>query len=728
MHDVFWAMMAIDGSRAYLVGRDNWRKDITNAEGRKIDSLEGFGSDLTIEVLRQSKSKGGKWSNPKEWNLWTAVHNGLLLPILGQVLGAYGNTKVRLTYKETEQFFSPLPYMINHCKEYQELKAEYHYQGKEDAQIKKEWDDRLEGYFRHVDIKAPISEILDKLPDDLRRKVDTSLRHSGDPKPENDSLVGRMICAYLATKGASWKKLGMEPRIEDYLKPLPDAPASYEVKPLYARLLDVHVESVPQLIKDLPVLDYNSDTKIPLSDYSKLYRWYGTGTVVETVKPDLVGAGHLGFKELAAFCRYMETKHGLNYHNTTVMTDSINLFRSTQSLERIGRLSLIQDIIESTYEDEQKDGERLRALASRLWSDDERAAAWGNTTRYVPESRSGLRDFSLFKSDIANIIYCAGLFEERRGDQERAASLKALAYKVKDADDSLRSLRDVIQDKADIINDWVAQWEKRYPESERVRAARFVQQTFGLAPVKPVPIKMDEINLGIKGSGYGPDKRTYHVKYREAKDMIETDILAPGKLPKETVKYNTVTESGVPVLEIKRNNGAQVSIPVPARGSYDPFGTTGSQHGGEIIGFGCSVHHASLAFMLAELAALGAERTALQSLADKFMEINPGKHLRKTFANFQVEQVWTAFNEGRSFTYAEYLQKNPGIKNELLSHPGHEHTIEYLGSSDKEPLAAYATRARLSYGYADVYPPDAEDAGRIGARDSWYVTDVNARL
>jgi hypothetical protein len=122
MADVFWAMVAIDGSREYLVGRDAWRTDITNANGEKIDTLEDFDNDVTREVLRQPKTKGGKWSNPKEWNLWTAVHNGLLLPILGQVLEAYSNADIKLTYKEAEEFFSPLRYMVNHCKEYQALR------------------------------------------------------------------------------------------------------------------------------------------------------------------------------------------------------------------------------------------------------------------------------------------------------------------------------------------------------------------------------------------------------------------------------------------------------------------------------------------------------------------------------------------------------------------------------------------------------------------------------
>ena len=235
MADVFWAMVAIDGSREYLLGRDAWRKDITNAEGGKIDTLEDFDSELTNEVLRQPKTKGGKWNNPKEWNLWTAVHNGLLLPILGQVLESYSNTNVSLTYKEAEEFFSPLPYIVNHCKEYQAFAAEYSYQGKEADQVKKEWTDRLEGYFKNTDMKAPLPEILGHLPDNLRRKVETFLRHAGDPKSDNDSLAGRMICAYLATKGTSWKKLGMEPRIVNYLKPLPDAPAGFRGKvPLYA--------------------------------------------------------------------------------------------------------------------------------------------------------------------------------------------------------------------------------------------------------------------------------------------------------------------------------------------------------------------------------------------------------------------------------------------------------------------------------------------------------------
>ena len=498
------------------------------------------------------------------------------------------------------------------------------------------------------------------------------------------------------------------------------------VKSLYTRLLEAHTESVPKLIKELPVAGYNADTKIPLADFFKLYRWYGTGTVVETVKPDLVGAGHLGFTELSAFCRLMETKHGLNYHDNAAMADNIKLFKSTQSLERLGRLSLIHDIIEYAYEGEQGDGKPLRDLALRVWSVEERETAWWHAARYVPESRSSLRDFSTFKHDIGSILYCAGLFEERRGHRERAAALKELAFRTKKSRDSLQSLGEIIRDKASVINDWFGHWEKEYPDSEKAKLARFVQQTFGLAPATLVPVKLDEIKLGLKGSGYKPDKQVYHLKYREVKDTIEMDIPVPKKPIEGAVKYNT--DDGTPVIEIKRSNGTQIRIPVPARGSYDPFGRTGSPHAGEIIGFGCSVHHASLAVMLAELAALGADHAALQDVRDKFMWINPGMHLRKTLANFQVEQVWAAFSEGKSLTQAEYLQNNPDIREELLLQVGHEHTAEYLSNPGKEPLAASATRARLCFGYCDLYPCKAEDVAKIGARDCWYVVGVDARL
>ncbi len=722
--ELFSSMLAINHSLSYMLGKDDWRRDILDSDGKPKDSLSMFDSRLAMEVARQAKSKGGNWDRPKDWNVWPAVHIGLLLPTVGRVLESYAEAGAKLTYDETARFWSGFPYAVRHCKEYKEFAKEY--ADKTSEQIKAEWDNKLELYFKKINADSGMQDILKSLPEPLNTKVSTALRHQKEPAAENDSLVGRMILAYLADrKDIPLERLNMHTGMQDYLKPFSYAPQGYKTKTLYERLLDLHVEGIPKLIGDVPILDYRKDTQIPVSDLYRMYRWFGTGRAVEMVKPDLVGAAQLGVGELSALFDHLDEKYGLRCHENTVMADRIELFRSVQSPEKLGRLSLVMNIMDTN----EKRGNALRVLAGRLWSEKELQAAWGNASIYVPESRNSKRDFGMFKQDIGNIIYSAGLFEEGRGNKKTADSLKSLAYAIKEAANDLDSVRNVLSENKDTINELVHDWQKHYPESGRSHIMQFVQQTFGLKPIKPIPIPMDDISLGFEGSQYRPDTRKYHIKYREAQETMGFDVLLPKRtVPKGKVKYHMETEGKGAFLEIIRADGKMLSVPVPGRGSYDPFGTTGSPHAGEIVGYGCSMHHASLAVMLAELASLGADLETLKGFKDKFMQINPDKHHRQNLADFQVAQIYTAFNEGHVISYAEYMGKNPEVREKLIAESGHEHTKQYLENPDREPTAASATRARLAYGYGDLYPCDEDKAKSINPRDSWYVTDINPRL
>jgi hypothetical protein len=82
----------------------------------------------------------------------------------------------------------------------------------------------------------------------------------------------------------------------------------------------------------------------------------------------------------------------------------------------------------------------------------------------------------------------------------------------------LEALQKLMLENKDTVNHLAREWQEQYPEHERTRIIQFLQHTFGLETIKPIPVKLSDISLGFEGSEYHHDACNYHIKYREAQE------------------------------------------------------------------------------------------------------------------------------------------------------------------------------------------------------------------
>ncbi len=525
----------------------------------------------------------------------------------------------------------------------------------------------------------------------------------------------------MLTKNISPEIIRLDKRALNFLEPIGEHPA----KSLYERLKHAQCELSAL---DEYLSDYDEQRGLALGKLLQIVRWYGRPELVEMVIPGLVGAAEPAIRALLALFKHIHDEGGPDYTNVPIDTlPSVQKFRSTQSLQQIGRLSLVKDMLDDTHVSSLSDGAVLRKLAARIYDDQERFKAWGNASYYVPDDRSSLRSFDTYRQDIANIIFCAGLIVEHEAvcDRSLMHELKELALEIRQTG-TTQTIRELVCSHDKSLKQLASDWENHYPGHERVRIIHFLRQSFGLDVVRPVPIRIKEINKSFVGSYY--DGRSYHLHYQEANEnislkiMLSSDRIAEGRL----VQYHVIegltarlplSADGIPYaawLELESPTASPIIIPVPGRGTIDPFGRVGDLHAGEIVGFGCSVHHGAFALALAELAALGAGKTELQKVKRAFMRINKGVHERYDLADYQLAMTLAAFKENRMLTITDYLADQP----ESIFDAERLHLNAYRQPGKKSIFWAESQSARLAFGYPELYPYHAGDS--LDPRCCWY--------
>jgi len=698
-----FATLKLLSDQTYITGLDDWRHPTGN------DSLSNFDSELAALVKKQPPSKFGRAERP---SLWTSTHFYLALPALSYAIMQYAKdtttAELELSTDELRSYLPGFPYVVRHYREYKEFVQCY------GAPTEDKWDALLQTPLATAPDNASAAALLTLLPPYLREKALKTL--SG----EADSLVGRIVLAYLLSQGTDPKKLSLHEHTERYLESMHGKAPS---QTLYQRLI-IALAELGEL--DLYLGQFDETHHLCLSELMGLVQWYGRPHLVEMVIPGLTGAAEPTIRGLLALFDRIIAAGGPDYTNPPLEAlPSAQKFLGTQSLEAIGRFSIVKDILTQAGTQE-PDGSTVRQLATYLYSETKRRAAWGNAEYYVPSIDRG-SGFATFRQDIANILYCAGLFAENdnmAGTIETEA-LTQLARQVRKTR-SVGGIRKALHGQRRILNSLAIEWEMRYAGHERLRLLRFVRQTFGLDTVAPVPISLSELNKGFAGSHY--DGRVYHLCYQEAGEKLEMAItVGPEKEPSKTVRYHTISDTtepritpdGLPYsawLEVATSHTQHtVVIPVPGRGSFDPFGRVGSAHAGEVIGFGCSVHHASLAIVLAELASLGAGRGDLERVAAAaFMRINQTMHERFDLAAFQLAQTIAAFWEGTTYTHADFIRS----RQNLLDDPLRPHLVAYTRIGKKSLAWAEPQAARLAFAYPALYPQHGTSV--INPRHSWY--------
>lgn len=702
LFDSFKALKIIT-DQDHITGTDRWRHNT----GR--DSLAALDPQLELLVQKQPPSKFGKAENP---SLWFAVHFYLALPALSYTFKKYGvedpvTSKRRLNTEELGHYFPAFPYLANHYREYHEFAGQF---GTPSEDV---WKELLQVPLMDAPAGAPVTLILDRLPQYLQEKARLVLSGQGD------SLVGRIILAYLLGLGIDANELNVDKRTERYVAPMHSSAPS---RSLYDRLMTAQAE-----MGELePFLGhYEEEQSLLLNDFFSLVTWFGRPHMVEMVIPGLAGAAEPVVLALSVLFTDIIEAGGPDYTSVPITElPSMQKFYATQSLEAIGRLSIIKDILSYDEADDGPDGIALRKFAAHLYPVDERKAEWGNPEYYVPDVRRSA-GFETFRQDIANIIFSAALYaEDDNPDSTNIDALKQLTAQLMQCDTMAR-MRAVIFSGRRALDDLAIDWETRHAGHERVRVLRFVRQTFGLDTIQPVPIPLSEINKGFVGSHL--ESGMYYLSYQEAGEKLEMSIpVSAAAHHRSTVHYRTskpgekprISAAGLPYnawLEISGINGKPtVTIPVPGRVSFDPFGRAGSAHAGEVIGFGCSVHHASLVVVLTELASLGASREDLERVKEAFMKINNDKHERTDLATFQLAQVLNAIEKGERYTFHDFLKDHP----QLANAPDRPQLSAYMQAGNTSVSWAEAQAARLSFGYPELYPYQAEYP--VNPRASWY--------
>ena len=688
----------------HITGTNRWRHDTGD------DSLAAIDPQLVELVQKQPPTKFGKAEQP---SLWFAVHFFLALPALSYAFKMYGTedpvtSQVRLNREELSKYFPAFPYLAKHYFEYHEFIRNF------SAPSDEIWQDLLQTPLEGVTPGVSVEQALARLPQYLQEKAEQV--YNG----QKDSLVGRIVLAYLLELGYKPEAVNFDKRTVQYVKPMH---SSVLEQSLYHRLTAAQAE-MGQLEPFLG--NYETEQSLKLNDFFSLITWFGRPHMVEMVIPGLAGAAEPVVHALQLLFADMLEQGAPDYTAAPLEAlPSVQKFYATQSLEAIGRLSIVKDILNVDEIVTDPDGVALRKLAAHLYTEDERIQAWGNPKYYVPDSRR-TSGFAAFRQDIVDIIYSAALFMDDKNAEGvvDTVALKRLATRLLHGN-TMDDMRSIVHSQRRSIRDLYENWEKRYPGHERVRLIRFVLQTFGLEAVKPTPISLGEINKGFAKSHL--EGTLYHLHYQEADEQFELTIpVSPENTDLPTVYYQTckshesprISPAGIPYsawLEVVPvGSTSPLILPVPGRGSFDPFGRAGSAHAGEVIGFGCSVQHASLAIILAELASLGASRSDLERVTQAFMHINKDIHERHDLAAFQLAQTLAAFEKGEAYTIQNYLHEHP----DTAADTKRPQLAAYLHTKDTSLAWAEPQAAWLCFGYPELYPH--HDDASLTARHSWY--------
>jgi hypothetical protein len=503
--------------QALILGLDAWRHPVGH------DSLSNIDPLLATITSKQPPTKFGRVQSP---SLWTAVHFYLALPALSFALKKYGHDdeKTRqIMIKDTDlpKLFVTFPHILAHFREYQELRSIA------GDPTKPWWDEVLTKAFEGVATGRSASSLLDELPGYLQPKAQSVLSGAAD------SLSGRIALAYLLAQGIQKSALPFDQHTESFLAPQ----AQLEGRTLYERLVTAQ-QSLQELTPYLT--DYDPVKGLRLDKLLGVVSWYARPHLVEMMIPGLVGAEAQTIRSLSMLFTKIINDGGPDYTAPQVSElPTVDRFRTTQSISQIGRLSLVKDLLSADESFGNSEGMRLRHLMRHLFTREELNEAWGNATYYIPDHN---RNFELFRQDIANVIFCAGLYEEHATVASRSdpAALKRLAQDIVAAE-NFDKMRLLIGEAREVVNNLEIEWQVRYPNKERTRILHFVCQTFGLEQLSPIPIPLVELNKGFAGSIF--DGRKYQIAYVEAGEKLTMTVpLAKQLQPARAIIYRTMLE------------------------------------------------------------------------------------------------------------------------------------------------------------------------------------------
>jgi hypothetical protein len=765
--DLTNAITSLTGAAKQIAGIDMWRQ----RQGPGTETLGGIDAELAKEVpYAPSKHVG----NPD--SLWSRLHFHIMMPRFRRMQSVVDNpvlTGWRLSDKEASRYFRFIKDLKQHVQTYHEMASAI------DEVIKHlpAQDNQLVAVMQATankpqlrgtqaaDFLRALAEYLPAKPTALfgtlkvlRDQSKPSLRNYGscfssvfETLPERsqlgpvfssllkdasrqqasdgtlrsgNQLIGRMLQTYYADKrNIPFDRMGLDVRAKAYFK---------GGKGAFERTLDYVRE-----LSNCPIRP-GSDGKageVSASDILSLFStWYLKPSVVEMVTPEYTGAAAEAAERFKLFLDDVKIKTGgiIDLAGEIEADDWTSMRGDDVMLRRIGRMAMAMDASGN------KPGAPLRmdsailvTFAKTVWPAMQRKEVWASTERYVPNLERG---FEQFRQDVATLLFATALnvayhavclpgqAEERLA---HIATLKQLAWDIKTVDtiNALISVLGTPESKSALsyIKD-DAIFLEHNPQFHCPNAAsgmHFISTYFGLEAPAPVPIPEAEIKKGLtlqllKRAG------KLLVGYQEAGSKIQCDVTVSSTAAPPITYHEQAVKDGdgivYPAYISLRREGRSILIPVIGRTSYDPMGTSCSAHAGEVIGFGCSMHHGSLQYALTMAAALGADRSGLNTLKGSFMAVNPQWRQREALAGFQVDQVVSAFETGKAVTYREWINQH-GLAAATSS--GHEHTQVFLLKGGYPPSYREAC-ASLAMSYPELYPADHQMARTLSPRESFY--------
>jgi hypothetical protein len=437
-----------------LQGGDEWRQK------QHRPSLRWVNKPLAGEFHRAGRSK-----DPAQTaSLWAETHDLLLDGIVGSAPDRCAAHPVaanlRIPLADANSFFPLLTSIAAHLDERKEV-----VRACTDVALKRDWWlEIFAGAFAGVGPETPVDEALEHAPElpakCARRVLD------GD----GDSLVGRMLLAYLAWKGIPPAKLSIPDCAEAYLtptragRPVP-VPEGGRV---FRRLLTSYLGLASGATDLSPALrGYDPrDASVPVLGLLQTIKALGTARHVEQVNPRLVGAQIPVADGVGKILGYVREQSGCDL--ASIPADQAATFYRREAPELFRQASLVADITQPGGGGNPSGGTVLRGFAQAIFSSNALRQAWGSAGHMPSDGHAAGT-----ASDVRNILACAGVVEMRRNCHPAdGRMLMRLATDVAGARDRA-ALRLTLAGGRPLIDRWLVHLA---PFSEAWQSARFVQQ------------------------------------------------------------------------------------------------------------------------------------------------------------------------------------------------------------------------------------------------------------
>ncbi len=751
LKDLFATLISVNAAVNSVAGINSWR--ISTGKIR----LQYFDEELAQEIpYAPSKDVGNNKS------VWSQLHFGILFPVLkkiGQMASPSVLEKIVFSEEEARKYFRFLDDLRQHLDAHRkyiellnaivsELSLESRELPKDLAKMSKytgSVDCFLTGMIFHLP-EFPVAlceglhglqrkdnkeshlmlwkSWLGCLPSDIK-DLHPCLKDLLKAARRND-ILGRIIQSYYAdVYGYSYEELGIPFQAHIYY--MEKSVSKHELD--VSRVPTLHQRTLEYFCGELSSCPISPLGDVTSAEMISLYSsWYRSPRVVEMVTASFAGAAEESAERIVQLMEdiYKLSEGQLDLRKVTFTT---NHLRSDDLLRRLGRLTMIMDVLAGGL-GSHLSGEGLRNLATKIWSSEARMKMWGQSNQYFPGEWQAFPEFC---RDIAALVYAAALYledcQEKSGFKEdggkyvaekgRSGVLKDLASLIKGSS-HYEEIRRLLREHRETLL-------SSDGSTLNVPVLQTISMSFGLCKPQPIAIPLAEILRGLPRLVYRDN--VLRIQYQEGEDQGAWEIRIPSsseESPRVRCFEQNVEQDKIPYpdgYELLWSDGAKILLPKIGRESYDLCGQSESAHAGEVIGYGCSVFHSTLQLVQLIAALLGGKKKVLEEIRAHFFSLNAQFHHRYYLAKYQSAQILEAVGERRKLSYLQWISHHFKTSS-LLNGEEYAHTQAFLASveNDKDAnFSFYSKRlACLAIRNPKLYPCCSKTRRKLSPRASFY--------